>query len=149
MAALLMPVLFLTGCAMVVIPVPADKRAAISGHVIDKADIGFIAIGVTTRDEVVHRLGQNFRTSQSKAAISYSWERKGGDLYYAAILTDMRTNGAMGAGKDSRTWSYWRGLFVDFDEHDRVRRFEFVKLNQNRSVDDQRNEWAAKRNLKR
>lgn len=106
-------------------------------------------MGVTTRDEVIQRFGQNFRTSQGKAAISYSWERKGGDLYYAGIATDMHYNGALGAGKDAKTWSYWRGLFVDFDEHDRVRRFEFVKLNQNRSVDDQRNEWAAKGNLKR
>ena len=144
-----MSALFLTGCAMVIVPVPADKRAARSGDVIDKADIEFIAIGVTTRDEVIQRIGQNFRTSQFKAAISYSWEKKGGDLYYAGILSDMRHNAAMGAGKDSKTWSYWRGLFVDFDEHDLVRRFELVKLNQNRSVDDQRNEWAAKGNMKR
>ena len=54
-AALLSPMILLTGCAMLAIPVPAGKKEAISGQVIDKADVAFISVGVTTRDEVTQK----------------------------------------------------------------------------------------------
>lgn len=85
LAALLLPVFYLTGCAMLVIPVPADKRAALSGRVIDRTDVEFITIGSTTRDELIQRLGHGYRTSGRRASISYSWEKKGGDFYYAGM----------------------------------------------------------------
>lgn len=142
-AALLSPIFLLTGCAMLAVPIPAGKREAISGQVIDKADVAFISVGVTTRDEVVQKLGQNFRTRGSGAPISYSWEKKGGDIYYAGLIASYG-GAAAGAGKDSRTWSSWRGLFVEFDATNRVRRFEFLKLKLSQSVDEQRDQWEAK-----
>lgn len=133
---------------MLAIPVPADKRAALSGRVIDPADVEFITVGVTTRIELIQKLGHGYRTSGSRHAltISYSWEKKGGDVYYAGMFFLPTTYGVIGpeggAGKDSKTWSYWRGFFVQFDEQDRVRRFEFVKLDKKRSIDEQRDQWG-------
>lgn len=140
---------------MLPIPVPAGKRAALSGRVIDRTDVEFILIGTTTYSEVIERLGQGYRTSGSRHAptISYCWEKKGGDVYYAGILFLPTTYGVIGpyggAGKDSKTWSYWRGFFVQFDEKDRVRRFEFVKLDRRLSIDEQRDQWGNQVSQKR
>ena len=150
--ALLLP-LAGAGCVMVAVPVPDSKKPAISGRVLKPDDVKFIVRGVTTRAEVISKLGPDFRTYKPGAAISYSWEQKGGDLLWANAIYIVNLGGYgyiahAEARKTTNAWTYWRALFIDFDSAGVVCEFEFVKLSQRKSVDDQRDAWSAKARAK-
>ena len=132
LAALLL--LLLTGC-VAVFPVPSSEKTY--GKIITPQAVKFIVPGQTTRDEVVARLGDQFRDSLRQPVLAYSWEKPAADLVWFAVSTE---NG--GGGHLER--SYWRAFFVAFDSGGRVRRTEFVRLSGKKSLDEQLEDWAQR-----
>jgi hypothetical protein len=130
----LFPVLLLTGCVCLV-PLPPTNNQ-VYGRVIESSQTRFIVAGQTTRDEVVARLGGEFRDSPRMAALAYSWETPAADIawWIAAVETG-------GGGHFER--SHWRAFFVKFDAEGWVANTKFVSLSQHRSLDEQLEDWAT------
>jgi hypothetical protein len=126
--------LLLTGC-VAVFPVPSSEKT--HGKIITPQAVKFIVPGQTTRDEVVARLGDEFRDSLRQPVLAYSWEKPAADLVWFAVSTE-----SGGGGHFER--SYWRAFFVAFDSGGRVWRTEFVRLSGKRTLDEQLEDWAQR-----
>ena len=135
----LLPVLLLTGCiGMIPLP-PTDKQ--VHGQVIEGSQTQFIVAGQTTRDEVVARMGGQFRDSPRMAAMAYSWEKPAADVGWIFILP--AGEAAVGGGGHFER-SHWRAFFVAFDAGGKVCRTEYVSLSQRKSLDEQLEDWAQR-----
>ena len=93
--------------------------------------------GQTMREEVVTRLGDQFRDSPRLPVLAYSWEKPAADLVWVIVSTESR-----GGGHIER--SHWRAFFVEFDSGGRVRRTEFMHLSGKKSLDEQLEDWAQR-----
>ena len=67
----------LTGCVGVV-PFPVSTTKVVAGQQLKPQDVAFIQPGLTTRSQVVARLGTDYAALPYQRAIAYSWEMKGG-----------------------------------------------------------------------
>jgi hypothetical protein len=127
----------LTGCVGIVLPVPSDGNTY--GKVITREQVSFIVPGKTTREEVIARLGDQFRASPRLPALAYSWEKPAiGWTWGIAGLE----GGAAGAYVEG---SHWRALFVRFDERERVVSIRFVSLSGRKSLDERLENWAVEK----
>jgi hypothetical protein len=131
----LAPILLLTGC-IGVIPLPASDHQ-VHGQVIEGSQTQFIIAGQTTRKEVIAHLGGQFRDSPRVPALAYSWEKPAADIAWWFFTLE---NGAGGHYERS----HWRAFFIDFDADGKVRRTKFVGLSQNRSLDEQLEDWVLR-----
>ena len=126
--------ILLTGCIGYV---PSLSKQPVNGKQITERDADFIALGRTTRAEVIRKLGtQHCRESLRIAAMGYGWEMPGGYGFWFIAST-------MSAAGDSWEITRWRALFLAFDPHDVVTRKEFVKLKGKRTLDEQLEKWAG------
>ena len=132
--------MLLTGCVGIVFPVPSDGRTY--GKVITREQAGFIVPGKTTREEVIARLGDQFRASPRLPALAYSWEKPAtGWAWGIVVLSGEASVG--GGGHLER--SHWQALFIGFDDSGRVVSTKFVLLSGRKSVDEQLENWAARK----
>ena len=123
--------LLFAGCVIV----PSRSKDPIVGNVIALPDTEFIVVGVTTRDEVIQRLGSEFRELWRRTALAYSWELPGGSIGIAVFSMG-------GAFAEDFEWSRWRAFFVAFNENGIVTKKKFIKLSANKSLDQQLESWA-------
>ncbi len=131
----LLPVLLLTGCVGLV-PLPPTYNQTY-GRVIGKSQTRFIVAGQTTRNEVIVKLGGEFRDSPRVEALAYSWEKPAADMAWWICSTDA------GAGGHFER-SHWRAFFVSFGAGGKVCRAEFVSLSQRKSLDEHLEDWAQR-----
>ena len=130
----------LTGCVGIVFPVPSDGRTY--GKVITREQASFIVPGKTTRDELIARLGDQFRASPRLPALAYSWEKPATGWAWGIAATSGEA--AVGGGGHLER-SHWQALFVRFDDSGRIVSTKFVSLSGGKSVDEQLEDWAAKK----
>ena len=130
----LLSTVLLTGCIGLV-PLPPTNNQTY-GRVIKSSETRFIVAGRTTRDEVIAKLGGEFRGSPRVAALAYSWEKPAATLVWWIIAVETG-----GGGHIER--SHWQAFFVAFDAGGKVCRTEFVSLSQRKSVDEQLEDWVA------
>ncbi len=124
-----------TGCVGV-LPFPVSSSKVVAGRQLKPEDVAFIQPGITTRAQVVARLGTDYAALPYQRAIAYSWEMKGGGgVYWVAGLYG-GTGGEWVGG--------WRGYFVGFDPQGVVRAEDFATLATSRSLHANLEGWAAK-----
>jgi hypothetical protein len=131
----LAPALLMTGC-IGVIPLPATDHQ-VHGRVIEKSQTQFITLGRTTRAEVIARLGDKFRNSPRMPVLAYSWEKPAAGVGWWLVVP-------AGAATGSFERCHWRAFFVAFDPGGKVCRAEFVKLSDQKSLDEQLEDWALR-----
>ena len=142
--ALLITVL-LNGCVPfgigmgTVVPVPRlSKKKIEQGREITAREVTFVVPGRTSRAEVIARLGNDFRDSPRVAALAYSWQYNGAQIYwgYGFIFAGVAEHGVEDFG--------WRALFVAFDQNDKVVQSQFYRLRGGKSLDEQLEDWAQR-----
>ena len=136
---LLFLTVLLTGCVGL-LPVPPSRREPAHGKVITRADVKFIVPGRTTRDEVIARLGDQFRDSPRLPVLAYAWEKPAVGVMWGFMVA---AQGGAGAGGGHAEASHWRAFFVLFDPQGRVAATKFVCLTGRRSLDEQLEDWAV------
>ena len=121
------------------VPVPSFAPKKIEqGRELTAAQTAFIVPGLTTRTEVVARLGDDFRDSPRLRALAYAWQYNG---------TQLHTGWSLGMfwgfdSEDSVRDFGWRALFVAFDRDDQVLAARIQSLNAGHSLDEQLENWA-------
>ncbi len=120
-----------TGCLALAVPTVSQGR----GRIIKAQEAAFITVGQTTREDVVRRLGSDFRDTWRSTAMAYSWELRGMDINWFI-------GGQGGTAADQVGFSRWRALFIAFDPDGIVTKCEFKSLSAKSSLDDQLLAWA-------
>ena len=126
----------LTGCVGIVLPVPSDGNTY--GKVITREQASFIVPGKTTKEEVIARLGDQFRASPHLPALAYSWERPAIGWVWGFCVME----GGAG-GRVER--SHWQALFMRFDDRERAVSTKFVSLSGRKSLDERLEDWAVEK----
>lgn len=138
--AIIAPLLavLLAGCVGV-LPVPPSHQEPTHGKIITRKSVRFIVSGQSTRDEVIARLGDQFRDSPRLPVLAYAWEKPAYGLMWWMVLAGP---GGAGAGGGHSEGSDWRAFFVKFDVQGRVADTKFASLSGRRSLDEQLEDWA-------
>ena len=125
-----------TGCVGV-LPVPPLSNKLVAGRVIKLSDVSFIVPGSTTRTEVEQRLGPCSRDCARAPSMAYSWEKSGWTMFWWAA-------GYYSSTGDNFEVGGWHALFVAFDDAGVVLQKDFVTLSNDRSLDEQLEQWAER-----
>ena len=112
--ALLCATLSLAGC--VAFPVSTDEDKVLAGKPVAEGQLAFLVPRVTTKREVVDRLGRPDVIWEDARVFAYNWEMRQGILFWAI---GGYAGGAMGAEDIPKRYV----LLIRFDEQDRVERF--------------------------
>ena len=121
------------GCCL--LPVPTGEDKMLSGKQVKDEQLSFLAPGVTTRQEVIERLGNPAVIWEDARVFVYRWEMRQGILFWAV--------GAYYSGALGMTDLPKKYLFlIRFDEQDRVQRFERTVCPSFRSYSDCLTEWV-------
>ena len=111
---LIIPILFLQGCGILPIPTGGDK--VLAGDQITNDELSFIRPGITTKKEVVERLGEPTVFWEDERIFAYNWQMRLGILLWFYVGT---------GGAEDITKKYV--LLIRFDPNDRVERFEVTR----------------------
>jgi outer membrane protein assembly factor BamE (lipoprotein component of BamABCDE complex) len=125
--------LWLAGCVMVPIPTAEDK--VLTGKQVTEEQLSFLTPRVTTKPEVLVRLGNPIVIWENARVFVYNWKMRQGILFwaYGAYYTG-------GFGMTDIPKQYL--LLIMFDEQDRVQRFERTVCPMNRSFSECLTEWV-------
>ncbi len=131
LCALLVP----AGCLL--LPIPTQERKVLAGKAVSEEQLAFIVPDVTTRSEVVSRLGDPDVIWEEARLIAYNWEIRQGVLVWAI---GAYYSGAAGVTDIPKHYM----LLIRFDEQDRVRRFERAVRPPHKSYGDFLKEWVGR-----
>jgi hypothetical protein len=135
----IMPLLFcvlisLNGC--ILLPIPTQEYKVLAGTPVTEEQLVFLAPNITTKSEVTARLGSPDVIWEDARLFAYNWVVRQGILIWA-----------VGAGYSGRTGildipkRYM--LLIQFDEQDRVQRFERAVRPSYKSYGDFLKEWIG------
>jgi hypothetical protein len=110
---MVLSLLLLGGCF-----IPVGHSEYSTGKEIRDEDLAFIELGVTTKSEIVERLGENYIFVEEDNVLYYWWvtQSKYGIVFLYPILT---------AGDLGNLQNY--SVYVQFDSSDHVKRFKRVQ----------------------
>lgn len=121
------------GCCL--LPVPTTEDKVLAGKQVKDEQLSFLAPGVTTRQEVIERLGNPAVIWEDARVLVYRWEMRQGILFWAV--------GAYYSGALGMTDLPKKYLFlIRFDEQDRVQSYEQTVCPPYRSYSDCLTEWV-------
>lgn len=123
--------LWLAGCVMV--PVPWTEDKVLTGKQVTEEQISFLTPNVTTMQEVLERLGNPTVIWEDARVFVYNWAMRQGIVFWAVY------GGGFGMGDISKHYL----LLIQFDEQDRVQRFERAVCPMNRSYSECLTEWVG------
>lgn len=126
--------IWLNGC--VLLPIPTGERKVLEGKRVTQEQMAFLTPNVTTKKEVIDRLGSPDVIWEDARVFVYQWVMRWGFLFCAV---GGYTTG--GAGIEDIPKKY--GLLIQFDEQDRLRRFEKVVFPAFKSYGDFLKEWVG------
>jgi hypothetical protein len=129
--------LLFTGCVGV-LPRPVSATKVDYGHRLPTKEAAFIQPGVTTRAEVISRLGTNYVSLPSERAIAYSWEMKGGGAVWWCVIVS--PYGAIAESGDFP--GGWRAFFVAFDDRGVVTSTAFKSPSTRHSLHEHMHNWV-------
>lgn len=119
---------------MVPVPTPEDK--VLSGKQVKKEQLSFLSPSITTKQDVLERLGNPAVIWEDARVFVYRWEMRQGILFWAV--------GAYYSGALGMTDLPKKYLFlIQFDGQDRVQRFEQTVCPPYRSCADCLIEWVV------
>lgn len=126
--------LTLAGC--IVLPIPTGEDKVLAGTPVADEQLAFLAPGRTTKAEVVERLGQPGVVWEDARVFVYRWDLRQGILLWAV--------GAHVTGGFGKTdLPSHHQLLIQFDEDERVQRFEHQKRPSGTSLADSIREWLG------
>jgi len=128
--------LTVNGC--VVLPIPTGEDKVLAGTPVSEKQLAFLAPHVTTRQQVVEHLGKPNLIWEDARIFAYRWEMRKGILIWAVFAGKPIGD----AGKRDLEKHYL--LLIQFDEHDRVQRFERTVRQGSQSYIDFLKEWRSK-----
>jgi hypothetical protein len=130
---ILMPIVT-TGC--ITIPIPTTEKKILAGQPVTEEQLAFLVPGVTTREEVVRQLGNPHIIWEDARIITYDWDVRRGILLWAVGGYATGTGGIKDIPKHYL-------LILQFDENDRVLRFEKAIRPLSRSYMPFLKDWAG------
>jgi hypothetical protein len=134
----LVATVLLNGC-IGIMPVPPNSETPAMGNSITRDQVKFIVPGQTTRQEVVAKLGDQFRESPRMPVMAYSWEKPTwGWCWWFFFVTP----GGIVSGGDYDEGNDWRAFYLKFDVAGRVEKTCFAKLDNDYSLDEQLENWS-------
>lgn len=107
--------LALTSC--VVVPVPTKENTILAGKPVTEEQLAFLAVKITTKPEVIEHLGNPSVIWEDARVFVYNWEMRQGLLFWAV---GAYYSGAAGMADIPKHYL----LLIQFDEDDKVQRFE-------------------------
>jgi hypothetical protein len=117
---------------------PVTKRKNVAGSEISKKDARFIEAMITTRRDVIKKLGPPSEWLENRRVLIYEWTTK----RKWCVISMAPTDGVIGVTVKTR----W--LFVQFDEQDLVEVFTFKKNVDPSKRDRILEKWLEKREKK-
>ena len=130
---ILLGMLLLSGGCMV-LPIPTDEDKVLAGTPVSEQQLAFLTLNVTTRQEVIERLGNPSLIWEDARVFAYRWEMRQGILFWA--LSGYTTS-AVGIHDIAKHYL----LLIQFDEQDRVQRFARKVRPGSQSFADFLKEW--------
>jgi len=117
------------------VPIPTAEDKVLAGKQITEEQLSFLTTKVTTKPEVLDRLGNPIVIWENARVFVYNWKMRQGILLwaYGAYYTG-------GFGMTDIPKQYL--LLIMFDEQDRVQRFERAVCPMNRSYSECLTEWV-------
>ncbi len=131
--SLLYLMILLNGC--VVLPIPTKERTVLAGKSVTQEQLAFLVPRVTTKSEVMERLGSPDAIWVEAHLFVYDWVMRRGILICALAGGYSSAAGAMDIPKHYM-------LIIQFDEQNRVRRFKRAVRPAFTSYGDFLKEWA-------
>ena len=114
--ALLFSVLLsLTSCVM--LPIPTTEGKVLAGKPVTEEQLSFLVANITTRQDVIERLGNPNIIWEDRRVFAYNWDMRQGILFWA-----VGAHYTGGAGMIDIPKHYL--LLIQFDEQYLVQRFE-------------------------
>ncbi|MDP3420531.1 MAG: hypothetical protein Q8R61_08150 [Thiobacillus sp.] len=126
--------LYLYGC---VIPIPTPENKVLAGTPVTEEQLAFIQLGETTKENVLARLGEPQIVWEDAHIFVYEWEVRHGVLLWAV---GAGYSGAFGAIDLRERYV----LIIQFDDTDRLQRFERAIRPPLKSYGDFLREWVSK-----
>lgn len=120
------------GCVM--LPIPTAERKVLAGTPVAEEQLAFIVPNTTTRSEVVARLGNPDVVWEEARLFVYNWEMRQGILVWAV---GAYYSGAAGVADIPKHYM----LLIQFDDQDRVQRFERAVRPARETYGDFLKEW--------
>lgn len=120
------------GCVM--LPIPTAERKVLAGTPVAEEQLAFIVPNTTTRSEVVARLGNPDVVWEEARLFAYNWEMRQGILVWAV---GAYYSGAAGVADIPKHYM----LLIQFDDQDRVQRFERAVRPARETYGDFLKEW--------
>lgn len=138
-ARLAIPLLFCalisqTGC--ILLPIPTHEHKVLAGSPVTEEQLVFLVRNVTTKSEVTGRLGSPDVIWEEAHLFAYNWVVRQGILVWAVGA------GYSGAGGISDIPKHYM-LLIQFDDQDRVQRFERAVRPSYKSYGDFLKEWIG------
>lgn len=124
--------LWIASCVMV--PIPTKENKVLAGKPVSEEQLAFLIPKITTKQEVIARLGNPNVIWEDARVFVYNWEMRQGILFWAV--------GAYysgGAGLKDIPKHYL--LLIQFDELDHIQRFERAVRPLTQSYIDFLQEW--------
>ena len=119
----------LEGCLF--IPTFGDE---VFGKRIKHDQLQFIELGVTTKKEILERLGLEYYFCADENIMVYSWRMR------VAVVPWMIAGGYSMTGGIEEIWTKY-DLFIQLDEYDRVRRFERKQNESGKGILNRIQDW--------
>jgi len=121
-----------TGC--ILLPIPTQEHKVLSGTPVTEEQLAFLVRNVTTKTEVTVRLGSPDVIWEDAHLFTYNWVVRQGILVWAVGA------GYSGAAGISDIPKHYM-LLIQFDDQDRVQRFESAVRPSYKSYGDFLKEW--------
>ena len=138
-ARMIIPFLFCalisqTGC--VFLPIPTQERKVLAGNPVTEEQLVFLDPNVTTKSEVMTRLGSPNVIWEEARLFAYNWEMRQGILIWAVGAYYSGAAGMLDIPKHYM-------LLIQLDDQDRVQRFERAVRPPYKSYGDFLKEWIG------
>jgi outer membrane protein assembly factor BamE (lipoprotein component of BamABCDE complex) len=118
----------------VVLPVATQENKVLGGKPVSEEQLAFLAPKITTKREVLERLGRPNVIWEDARVFAYNWEMRQGILFW---VVSGYTTGA--AGMEDIPKHYL--LLIQFDRQERVRRFARTVRPASKSYGEFLQEW--------
>lgn len=136
---MIIPLLFcalMSQAGCILLPIPTQERRVLAGTPVTNEQLIFLAPNVTTKNEVMDRLGSPDVIWEEARLFTYNWVVRQGILIWAV---GGGYSGAAGILDIPKRYM----LLIQFDDQDRVQRFERAVRPSYKSYGDFLKEWIG------
>jgi hypothetical protein len=140
---LLCAMVLLNGCIPLALPIPTGQKV-LWGKQVTQEEMAFLTPNVTTKQEVIDRLGNTTWVRENDRLFVYAWTVHWGYLPWVLVPISPVPVGSSGNTEGIKDLTIDYLLLIQFDEQDRVRRFKKVRVPGCKSAGATITEWVNK-----